>query len=126
MNTSESRHPHMEKTKYTKVQDGEPLQEWVTNVSPRVQRRFIQEVTKHLTATSENLSASVASVKVRVSASVITKRRGKNILHCRAVRGKPLLSKKNINAHLSFSRTHLDDPSDFYKNCGLTKITIVN
>ncbi len=34
----------------------------------------------------------------------------------RVPRQKPLLSKKNIKARLSFARKHLDDPQDFWEN----------
>ncbi|KAK3537280.1 hypothetical protein QTP70_006990 [Hemibagrus guttatus] len=60
--------------------------------------------------------ASVASVKVSVHYSTIRKRLGKNGLHGRVPRRKPLLSKKNIKARLSFARKHLDDPQDFWEN----------
>uniref|UniRef100_A0AAR2K1L6 Paired domain-containing protein n=1 Tax=Pygocentrus nattereri TaxID=42514 RepID=A0AAR2K1L6_PYGNA len=85
-------------------------------ISPRVQRRLIQEVTKDPTTTSKELQASVASVKVSVHASTIRKRLGKNGLHGRVPRRKPLLSKKNIKARLNFSKTHLDDPQHFWEN----------
>ncbi|KAK3551068.1 hypothetical protein QTP70_011482 [Hemibagrus guttatus] len=44
------------------------------------------------------------------------KRLGKNGLRGRVPRRKPLLSKKNIKARLSFARKHLDDPQDFWEN----------
>ncbi len=84
-----------------------------TKITPRAQRRLIQEVTKDPTTTSKELQASLASVKVSVHDSTIRKRLGKNGLHGRVPRPKPLLSKKNIKAHLSFARKHLDDPQDF-------------
>uniref|UniRef100_A0AAR2LJV0 Transposase n=1 Tax=Pygocentrus nattereri TaxID=42514 RepID=A0AAR2LJV0_PYGNA len=85
-------------------------------ITPRAQRRLIQEVTKDPTTTSKELQASLASVKVSVHASTIRKRLGKNGLHGRVPRRKPLLSKKNIKAHLNFSKTHLDDPQHFWEN----------
>ena len=85
-------------------------------ITPRAQRRLIQEVTKDPTTTSKELQASLASVKVSVHASTIRKRLGKNGLHGRVPRRKPLLSKKNIKARLNFSTTHLDDPQDFWDN----------
>ncbi len=87
-----------------------------TKITPRAQRRLIQEVTKDPTTTSKDLQASLASVKVSVHDSTIRKRLGKNGLHGRVPRRKPLLSKKNIKAHLSFARKHLDDPQDFWEN----------
>uniref|UniRef100_A0A9J8BFB0 Transposase Tc1-like domain-containing protein n=1 Tax=Cyprinus carpio carpio TaxID=630221 RepID=A0A9J8BFB0_CYPCA len=56
------------------------------------------------------------SFKVSVHDSTIRKRLGKNGLHGRVPRRKPLLSKKNIKACLSFARKHLDDPQDFWEN----------
>ncbi len=67
-----------------------------TKITPRAQRRLIQEVTKDPTTTSKELQASLASVKVSVHDSTIRKRLGKNGLHGRVPRPKPLLSKKNI------------------------------
>ncbi len=64
----------------------------------------------------KELQASLASVKVSVHDSTIRKRLGKNGLHDRVPRWKPLLSKKNIKARLSFARKHLDDPQDFWEN----------
>ncbi len=87
-----------------------------TKITPRAQRRLIQEVTKDPTTTCKELQASLASVKVSVHDSTIRKRLGKNGLHGRVPRPKPLLSKKNIKAHLSFARKHLDDPQDFWEN----------
>ncbi len=78
-----------------------------TKITPRAQRRLIQEVTKDPTTTSKELQASLASVKVSVHDSTIRKRLGKNGLHGRVPRRKPLLSKKNIKARLSFARKHL-------------------
>ncbi len=84
-------------------------------ITPRVQRRLIQEVTKDPTTTSKELQASLASVKVSVHDSTIRKRLVENGLHGRVPRPKPLLSKKNIQAHLSFARKHLDDPQYFWE-----------
>ncbi|KAK3511702.1 hypothetical protein QTP70_014531 [Hemibagrus guttatus] len=87
-----------------------------TRITPRAQRQLIQEVTKDPTTTSKELQASLASVKVSVHDSTIRKRLGKNGLHGRVPRRKPLLSKKNIKARLSFARKHFDDPQDFWEN----------
>ncbi len=87
-----------------------------TKITPRAQRRLIQEVTKDPTTTSKELQASLASVKVSVHDSTIRKRLGKNGLHGRVPRLKPLLSKKNIKACLSLARKHLDYPQDFWEN----------
>ncbi|KAK3542023.1 hypothetical protein QTP86_010605 [Hemibagrus guttatus] len=87
-----------------------------TKFTPRAQRQLIQEVTKDPTTTSKELQASLASVKVSVHDSTIRKRLGKNGLHGRVPRRKPLLNKKNIKARLSFARKHFDDPQDFWEN----------
>ncbi len=87
-----------------------------TKITPRAQRLLIQEVTKDPTTTSKELQASLASVKVSVHDSTIRKRLGKNGLHGRVPRLKPLLEQKNIKARLSFARKHLDDPQDFWEN----------
>ncbi|KAK1796512.1 hypothetical protein P4O66_009548 [Electrophorus voltai] len=68
----------------------------LTNITPRAQRRLIQEVTKDPTTTSKERQASLATVKVSVHDSIIRKRLGKNGLHGRVPRQKPLLSKQNI------------------------------
>ncbi len=100
---------------------GEPSQSGrPTKITPRAQRRLIQEVTKDPTTTSKELQASLASVKVSVHDSTIRKRLGKNGLHGRVPRPKPLLSKKNIKAHLSFDILMI--PKTFGKIlCGLTR-----
>uniref|UniRef100_A0A8C1VXN7 Transposase n=1 Tax=Cyprinus carpio TaxID=7962 RepID=A0A8C1VXN7_CYPCA len=87
-----------------------------TKITPRAQPRLIQGVTKDPTATSKELQASLASVKISVHDSTIGKRLGKNGLHGRVLRRKLLLSKKNIKALLSFTRKHFDDPQDFWEN----------
>ncbi|KAK1793165.1 hypothetical protein P4O66_011567, partial [Electrophorus voltai] len=57
-----------------------PRSAWLTKITPRVQRRLIQEITKDPITTSKELQASLASVKVSVHDSAI-KRLGKNGLH---------------------------------------------
>ncbi len=78
--------------------------------------KITQERSDDSTTTSTELQVSLASVKVSVHDSTIRKRLGKNGLHGRAPRQKPLLSKKNIKVHLSFARKHLDAPQDFWEN----------
>ena len=85
-------------------------------ITPRAQRRLIQQVTKDPTTTSKELQASLALVKVSVHDSTIRKRLVKNGVHSRVPRWKPLLSKKNIKACLTFARKHLDDPYVFWEN----------
>ena len=67
-----------------------------TKITPRVQRRLIQQVIKDPTTTSKELQASFASLMFSVHDSTIRKRLGKNGLHGRIPRlKKTLLSKKN-------------------------------
>ena len=87
-----------------------------TKITPRAHRRLIQEVTKDPRTTSKELQASLASVKVSVHDSTIRKRLGKNGIHGRVPRRKPLLTKKNTKARLTFAKKHLDDPQDFWEN----------
>ncbi len=96
---------------------GEPSQEWPADQNfPKSAATTHQEVTKDPTTTSKELQASLDSVKVSVHDSTIRKRLGKNGMHGRVPRRKPLLSKKNIKARLSFARKHLDDPQDFWEH----------
>ena len=94
-----------------------------TNITPRAQQRLIQEVTKEPTTTSKELQASLASVKVSVHDSTLRKRLGKNGIHGRVPRQKPLLTKKNINAFLTFGKKNFFMiPKTFEKIfCGLTR-----
>ena len=66
--------------------------------------------------TSKELQASLASVRVSVHDSTIRKTLGKNGIHGRVPRRKPLLTKKNAKARLTFAKKHLDDPQDFWRN----------
>ena len=93
---------------------GEPSQEWLADQN--YPKSAATTHPKDPTTTSEELQASLASVKVSVHDSTIRKRLGKNGLHGRVPRHKPLLSKKNMKAHLSFARKHLDDPQDLWEN----------
>ncbi len=87
-----------------------------TKITPRAQRRLIQEVIKEPITTSKELQASLASIKVSVHDSTIRKRLGKNGIHGRVPRQKPLLTKKNTKARLTFAKKYLDYPQDFWAN----------
>ena len=91
-------------------------QEWPANQTnqPRAHWWLIQEVTKEPRLTSKELQASLASVKVSVHDSTIRKRLGRNGIHGRVARRKPLLTKKNTKARLTFAKKHLDHPQDFW------------
>lgn len=87
-----------------------------TKMTPRAWPRLTAEVTKDPKITSKQLQASLASVNVNVHDSTIRKTLGKNGIHGRVPRRKPLLSKKNIKARLTFAKTHLDHPQSFWNN----------
>ncbi|KAK3552029.1 hypothetical protein QTP70_031581 [Hemibagrus guttatus] len=66
------------------------------------------EVTKKLMVTLTELQRSCMEME---------QKRDWAKMVCMAIpRRKPLLSKKNIKARLSFARKHLDDPQDFWEN----------
>ncbi len=73
-----------------------------TKITPKAQRRLIQEVIKEPRTTSKELQASLASIKVSVHDSTIRKTLGKNSIHCHWQ--KPLLTKKNTKARLTFAK----------------------
>lgn len=78
-----------------------------SKIPPRTQRRLIQEVTKDPRTAWKELHASLASIKVTVQTLA------KNAIPGRVVRRKPLLTQKNIEAHLNFAKTYLDDLKPF-------------
>ena len=89
---------------------------WITKMTPTAQQRFIQGVTKEPRTTSKELQASLPSVKVSVHDSTMRKRPGKNDMHGRVPRQKPLLAKKNMKACLTFAKKHFDENQDLYEN----------
>ncbi len=80
-----------------------------TKITPRGQRQLIQEVIKEPRTTSKELQASLAWIKVSVHDSTIRN-------HGRVPRQKPLLTKKNTKARLTFAKKYLDYPQDFWAN----------
>ncbi len=93
-----------------------PRSGWPTKITPRAQWRLIQEVIKEPRTTSKELQASLASIKVSVHDSTIRKRLGKNCIHERVPRQKPLLTKNNTKARLTFDKKYLYYPQDFWEN----------
>ncbi len=87
-----------------------------TKITPRAQRRLIQEVIKEPRTTSKELQASLASIKASVHDSTTRKRLGKNSIHGRVPRQKPSLTKKNTKAHLTFAKKYLNYPQDIWGN----------
>ncbi len=84
-----------------------------TKITPRAQRRLIQEVIKEPRTTSKELQASLDSIKISVHDSTIRKRLGKNDIHGRVPRQKTLLTKKNTKTRLTFAKKYIDYPQDF-------------
>ncbi len=82
-------------------------------ISPRARRNIIQEVIKNPRTTS---GSQPLSAKFSVHDFTIRKTLGKNWIHSRVARQKPLLTKKNMNARLKFAKKHLDDPQEFWNN----------
>ncbi len=100
----------MEKT----CNSGEPSQEWLA-----YQNYSKSAMTTHPGGHKEprtTLQASLASIKVSVHDLTIRKRLGKNSIHGRVPRQKPLLTKKNTKARLTFAKKYLDYPQDFLAN----------
>ncbi len=71
----------------------------LTKMYPRAQRRLIQEVIKEPRTTSKELQASFASIQCSYD-STIRKRLGKNVIHGRFPRQKPLLIRRRLVSHL--------------------------
>ncbi len=93
-----------------------------TKITSRPQRRLIQEVIKEPRTTSKELQASLASIKFSVHDSTIRKRLGKNGIHGRDPRQKPLLTTKNTKARLTFAKNILIIPKTFGQIfCGLMR-----
>ncbi len=85
-------------------------------ITSRAQRQLIQEVIKEPRTTSKELQPSLASIKGSVHDATIRKRLGKNGIHGRVPRQKPLLTKKTIMARLTFAKKYIDYPQDFWEN----------
>ncbi len=113
MNHGQRHYPQMEKT----WNSGEPSQEW-----PTYQNYSKSTTTTHPgghkepRTTSKELQASLASIKFSVHDSTIRKRLGKNSIRGRVPRQKPLLTKNNTKAHLTFAKKYLGYPQDFWTN----------
>uniref|UniRef100_A0A8C9TZ63 Transposase Tc1-like domain-containing protein n=1 Tax=Scleropages formosus TaxID=113540 RepID=A0A8C9TZ63_SCLFO len=67
-----------------------------TKITPRPQRRLIQELIKEPRTTSKELQASLASVKVSVRDSTIRKRLGKNGIHGRNTKARLIFTKVEL------------------------------
>ena len=99
------------KTIVTLPRSGRP-----TKITPRARRVIVGEVTKDPRVTSKQLKASLTLANVNVHESTIRRTLNNNGVHGRVARRKPLLSKKNIAAHLQFAKDHVDKPEGYWKN----------
>ena len=95
------------------LNSSEPSQEWPANQNSS-KSASTTHPWGHKRAQTKELQASLASVKVSVHDSTIRKRLGRNGIHGRVARQKPLLTKKNTKARLTFAKKHLDHPQDFW------------
>uniref|UniRef100_A0A8C5LM91 Transposase n=1 Tax=Leptobrachium leishanense TaxID=445787 RepID=A0A8C5LM91_9ANUR len=78
--------------------------------------RMFNGVKKNPRVSAKDLQKSLAHANIFVDTSTIRKTLNKNEVHGRTPRRKPLLSKKNIAAHLKFAKEHLDVPQHYWQN----------
>ena len=78
---------------------------------------MLNEVKKNPRVSAKDLQKSLEHANISVDESTICKTIDKNgLLDGRTARKKPLLSKKNIAAHLKFAKEHLDVSQHFWQN----------
>ena len=82
----------------------------------RAQRRMLNEGNKNPTVSAKDLQKSLEHANISVDVSMIRETLNKNGVHGRTPRKKPLLSKKNIAAHLKFAKEHLNCPQRYRQN----------
>uniref|UniRef100_A0A8C9X1V4 Transposase Tc1-like domain-containing protein n=1 Tax=Sander lucioperca TaxID=283035 RepID=A0A8C9X1V4_SANLU len=85
-------------------------------MTPRAQRRLINEVKKQSRMTAKDLKASLELASISVHESTIRKTLNKQGIYGRTPRRKPLLTKKNIAARLKFAKEHIDTPQRYWLN----------
>ena len=85
-------------------------------MTPRAQRRLINEVKKQPRVTAKDLKASLVQANICVHESTVRKTLNKRGFYGRTPRRKPLLTKKNIAAHLKFAKEHIDTPQRYWQN----------
>jgi hypothetical protein len=94
-------------------------------MTARAQHRMLNEDKKNPRVSAEDLQKSMEHANISVDESTIRKTINKNSAHGRTPRKKPLLSKKNIAAHLKFAKVHLDVPQRCWQNILWTDKTTV-
>lgn len=85
-------------------------------MTPRAQRRLINEVKKQPRVTAKDLKASLVQANICVHESTVRKTLNKQGVYGRTPRRKPLLTKKNIAARLKFAKEHIDTPQRYWQN----------
>ena len=85
-------------------------------MTARAQSRMLNEVKKNLKVSAEDLQKSLEHANMSVDESTIHKTLNQNGVHGRTPWKKPLLSKKNIAAHLKFAKVHLDVTQHYCQN----------
>jgi transposase len=85
-----------------------PMSSRPAKMTAKGQRRMLNEVKKNPRVSAKDLQKSLEHANISVDESTIHKTLNKNGVHGRTPRKKPLLSKKNIAAHLKFAKEHLD------------------
>lgn len=96
-----------------------------TKISPRTQRKIIQEVAKNPAITSKELQASLALAKVKVHDSTIRRRLDRIRRRERVSTQKPLQKKKKINTQLLFEKKLHEDSQVFEENLVKTEVAEV-
>uniref|UniRef100_A0A9J7WZE8 Transposase Tc1-like domain-containing protein n=1 Tax=Cyprinus carpio carpio TaxID=630221 RepID=A0A9J7WZE8_CYPCA len=95
-----------------------------TKISPRTQRKIIQEVAKKPGITSKELQASLALAKVKVHDSTIRRKLGQIRKH-KIVSKQKSLQKKKINACVLFENNLQDDSQVYEENPIKTEVAEV-
>uniref|UniRef100_A0A8D0DI99 Transposase Tc1-like domain-containing protein n=1 Tax=Sander lucioperca TaxID=283035 RepID=A0A8D0DI99_SANLU len=85
-------------------------------MTPRAQRRLINEVNTQSRMTAKDLKASLELANISVHESTIRKTLNKQGIYGRTPRRKPLLTKKNIAARLKFAKEDIDTPQWYWQN----------
>ena len=85
-------------------------------MTARAQRRMLNEVKKNPRVSAKDLQKSLEHANISVDESTIGKTLNKIGVHGRTPWKKPLLSKKNIAAHLKFAKDPLDVPQRYRQN----------
>ena len=94
-------------------------------MTARAQRRMLNEVMKNPRMSAKDWQKSLEHANISVDESTIRKTLNKYGVHGRTPRKKLLLSKKNIAAHLTFAKVHLDIPQLYWQNILWTDKTTV-